>query len=178
LESNERSLYDNYFQREDESGEERQQRLREAAEKVDAERLALLGAERFEAYKDFLYSAPTRQAVNQLRLDLVDAGLPLHADQVDALVADLTDERRRHQTEREALWSAQRARPSPSEIANFSKQKSQLIEDHLDRAHDIASAHLTSDQLEVFDRMLERQRKWARAEAAESKAYAKVQGGG
>ena len=174
-----RGMTDYYNPRKGESTEERQQRMQELNEKVDAQRRAVIGEERLQAWNEYVNRAPTRQAVAELRVKLVDAGVPLRADQVDPLVADLAAEQQRHRTDRETLFAARRAdtTQTPAQIADHMKKRLALIEDHLDKAHDIASAHLTSNQLEVFDQMLERQRKVAKVEYDEFRASAKAQGG-
>jgi hypothetical protein len=162
--------------RKGETLEERNQRLRSISEKVEAERLALLGADRYQAWKGYLSSAPTWAAVDELRLKLVDIGVPVRVDQVDPLVADLAAERERFMSELDSLRTGRKSNPKPAEELQLRKRYLQLQEDHLDKAHDAASAHLTSNQLDVFDEMLEQQRKQARAEFAQSQAAAKLQG--
>jgi hypothetical protein len=163
--------------KEEDTPDARRERKQAMQEQVDAQRRALLGESRYQAWTDYVNTLPTRNAINQLRVKLVDAGVPLRSDQVEPLVADLSAERRSHEAERDGLYSSQRSNynASPSEVIKYMNQRLKLVEEHLDRAHDIAAAHLTSDQLELFDAMLEQQRRQVRVETNQSTTSAKLQ---
>ena len=146
--------------------EKRRQRRKEFAEQVEAERKALLGEDRFRTWTEYVNSAGARAQMQALRTQLASSSSPLRDDQVQPLVKALAAEHQRHAAERQqhhasAQWTAE---TPAAEQMTYMKRRAALIEESLERSHEIAAMYLDSEQQRRFDAMLDLQRERARAD--------------
>jgi hypothetical protein len=72
---------------------------KELRSELDTEIVTLLGVEKAQRLKDYVKSQPARRQVKQLQVSLVAEGSPMTADQQRSLIATMTSEQERRDSE-------------------------------------------------------------------------------
>jgi hypothetical protein len=156
-----------------ESGEDWEQWLSALYEQQDKDRRQFLGEQRYQAWNDYVKSAPTRALVSELRTQLATSSSPLREEQIKPLVKALAAEQQRHQAERgqnygDAQWTEET--PVAERVA-YMERRAELVDQSVARSKELGTMYLDSTQQRTLDALLERQSKRARAELASTKAY-------
>jgi len=146
----------------EDSDEVRQAAQRAAAElsrTQQGEIEGLLGASKYQQWKDYQQTLGARQQVNQLRTTLASAGQPLADDQAAPLLATLTAEQKRRAEEA-------RSRTYPTDPAaqlDFEEQNLKDTEASNNRVLDAAQSFLSAAQLAALKSSMTQQLAMSRA---------------
>lgn len=145
------------------SAEDFQRRMQQQQQANDAELVAMLGGEKFRAWKDYQSTMGVRHQVTQLRSTLSASGTPLDQDQIKPLLKAMASEQQRQMKEyqKEAQKEGQRrgsmqsaitfAEPSVNQL-QWQEQNLQRMAQHNKRMRDAVAPILTAEQLRHFER--------------------------
>jgi hypothetical protein len=150
----------------DETIAKRRQIVEERQQTALAEQTELLGEAKLDEFTQYQNSLGARAQMRELRTMLAESDYMLRDDQFAPMVSALAAEQLRHRTEREKLYNGtgNPTKTTPQEVINYMAQRQDLIEQSLQRRHQIAATHLDSEQLKRYDEMLDRERRRAQIE--------------
>ena len=147
-----------------------QQRMTKQQQDNQGELTALLGSSGMEQWKDYQNSLGARMQVRQMTSTFEATGDPLREDQAQALVAAITAENQRRNTEYGVVnkmggrvtgqtgWTA-----DPTDRTAMFEQMLQRTEQYNKRLHDAVAPVLSGEQLASFDAAQDRQLQMQRA---------------
>jgi len=144
--------------------EEARTRLEQRAERrrqVEAERAALIGDVKLAEFNEYVKAFPARAEVRELQTMLAETTYPLRSDQVTPMIAALAAELQRHEAERSRLYDGAKNPPTPEETIQYMHERLKLIEQSLQRRHQLATAYLDTEQIKRYDEMLSFERRRA-----------------
>jgi hypothetical protein len=142
--------------------QKQQQRLQTEKE---AQIAALLGDAKLQQWKNYQSTMPARMQIRELRSTLEGAGLPLQQDQAERLITAITVEQQRAMSEKQTVFNGigpamvgptgivVQAGSAPADRTALFDQQIEQTKQQQQRLHNAASPHLTSQQLEYFERM-------------------------
>jgi hypothetical protein len=150
----------------DEDGATRRRQDAERRQQVEAERVALLGEAKFAEWHEYMNTLPARADLWELRTRLAETSYPLRSDQLTSMVAALAAEQQRHAAERTKLYNSTSnpTNSTPEETVKYYHERLNLIEQSLQRRHQLATAYLDTEQLKRYDEMLSFERRRAQIE--------------
>ena len=150
----------------DETIAKRRQIVQERQQADVAELTELLGEARVDEFNQYKNSLGARAQMRELGMTLAETEYMLRNDQFESMVPALAAEQQRHWAERQELYDSNvnPTRSNPQDVIRQMDQRQQLIEQSLQRRHEIATRFLDSEQLKRYDEMLERERKRAKVE--------------
>jgi hypothetical protein len=148
--------------------------IRARAQRDEEERRALLGASDHAKWQEYMETGPARAQLGGLRVELSKTGSPLRAEQFDSLVKPLAEEHKRHQAQRRAHHAASED-TQPAAIQVYMERRFGLIEETIERQRELGRAYLDAEQMELFNRMLDRNLEEARVELREWAAFNKAE---
>jgi len=149
--------------RTEEDARRQQLEMRARAQRDEEERRALLGESDYARWQEYMDTGPARAQLRDLRVQLSTTRSPLRAEQFDSLVKSLTAEHQRHQAERRAHHAANQD-TQPAAIQVYMERRFALIEETIERQRELGRTYLDSEQIELFNRMLDRELEGARVE--------------
>ena len=140
--------------------------VQERKQADDVEQTELLGEAKMDEFTQYQNSLGARAQMRELRTMLAESAYMLRDDQFAPMVSALAAEQQRHRTEREKLYNGtgNPTNTTPQEVISYMAQRQELIEQSLQRRHEIAATHLDSEQLKRYDEMLDRERRRAQIE--------------
>jgi len=150
----------------DEAIAARRRMYQERHQAAEAEQTELLGEAKMSEFNLYRNSLGARAQMRELRTMLAESDYLLRDDQFAPMVSALAAEQLRHRAEREKLYngSGNPSNSTPQDVIRYMDQRQALIEQSLQRRHQIATRYLDSEQLKRYDEMLNRERKRAQIE--------------
>lgn len=135
--------------------QEWQQQAERQQRNDEAQIAALLGDAKMRQWKEYQSSEGARMQVNHLRQVLADSSEPLRQDQVQPLVKAIAAEQARRMENTQGTAPAE---PRQISRAEEIEQLERAVADEIrsnERLHDTATQHLSAQQLDEFDRVLQ-----------------------
>jgi hypothetical protein len=131
------------------------EKQRELKAKLDADVLALLGAEKAQLFKTYVKSQPARRQVKQLQASLVLEGSAMNAEQQESLIVTMAAEQERRDSE-VAAYRAQLKNGAEANMTSFDMLSAELdIDEQADaRIVQGATPVLSPPQLSSLQKML------------------------
>lgn len=128
----------------------------------EAELAELLGSSRYEQWKEYQQTLPSRQRVERLRAVLASGESPLREDQAKSLVTVLASEQKRR-AEQAGNVAARPAVTDPRAAMELEEENLRRTEESNRRVLENARYHLDGAQVAVLDRMLQQELTMSRA---------------
>ncbi|HEX7013057.1 MAG TPA: hypothetical protein VF161_09925 [Steroidobacteraceae bacterium] len=161
--------------------EERLRRFREQEKANQAELEQLLGAQRYQAWKEYQETLGARYQVNELRSLFAAQGVPLQEELTKPLMSAMADEQRREMEEAARVFATSgRTQASVSSrglvpMLGLDEGSAERLAQSQRRVREALSPYLTAEQLEVLEAEQETQLELHRASLRVMRKQAEMQ---